>query len=230
MFERFTESARRAIMLAQEEARHLQHGYIGTEHLLLGLLREPGGSAARALSSFGLTVVPVRRRVAEIVGRGTAATGGQIPFTHRAKKALEGALRAAVSRGEEVDTEHILLGLLSVDGGPAAEILRAADVSADAVHAFVDQHGEGGAGALREQLADVELRLAAAERSSEVMAAIAGAERLDLAFARLRELLGIDDWAVRTVLAMSLEDFLPVACSALENERDALRRRLDDLS
>src|ERR671914_418673 len=110
MFERFTERARQVVVLAQEEARTLKHNYIGTEHILLGLLREEEGLAARVLESLDITVERVRAQVVRIVGSGEEVTSGQIPFTPRAKKVLELALREALSLGHNyIGTEHILL-------------------------------------------------------------------------------------------------------------------------
>ena len=121
MFERFTERARQVVVLAQEEARTLKHNYIGTEHILLGLLREEEGLAARVLESLDITVEEVRAQVARIVGQGDEVTTGQIPFTPRAKKVLELALREALSLGHNyIGTEHILLGLVRENEGVAA--------------------------------------------------------------------------------------------------------------
>jgi ATP-dependent Clp protease ATP-binding subunit ClpA len=118
VFERFTERARQVVVLAQEEARTLGHQYIGTEHILLGLLREEEGMAARVLQSLEITVERVRGQVVGIVGSGEEVTSGQIPFTQRAKKVLELALRESLSLGHNyIGTEHILLGLISEDAG-----------------------------------------------------------------------------------------------------------------
>jgi ATP-dependent Clp protease ATP-binding subunit ClpC len=131
MFERFTERAHRAVVFAQEEARALSHNYVGTEHLLLGLLRERDGLAAHALESLEITIDEVRAQVARIVGQGDEATAGRIPFTPRAKKVLELALREALSLGHNyIGTEHVLLGLAREDEGVGARILR--DLGADA--------------------------------------------------------------------------------------------------
>src|SRR5277367_815046 len=122
MFERFTERARQVVVLAQEEARTLKHNYIGTEHILLGLLREEEGLAARVLESLDITVERVRGQVVRIVGSGEEVTSGQIPFTPRAKKVLELALREALSLGHNyIGTEHILLGLVRENEGVAAD-------------------------------------------------------------------------------------------------------------
>ena len=124
MFERFTERARQVVVLAQEEARTLKHNYIGTEHILLGLLREEEGLAARVLESLEITVERVRAQVVRIVGSGEEVTSGQIPFTPRAKKVLELALREALSLGHNyIGTEHILLGLIREGEGVAAQVL-----------------------------------------------------------------------------------------------------------
>src|SRR4028118_2140761 len=126
MFERFTERARQVVVLAQEEARILKHNYIGTEHILLGLLREEEGLAARVLESLDITVERVRAQVVRIVGSGEEVTSGQIPFTPRAKKVLELALREALSLGHNyIGTEHILLGPVPEDEGLAAPRLLA---------------------------------------------------------------------------------------------------------
>jgi ATP-dependent Clp protease ATP-binding subunit ClpC len=131
VFERFTERARQVVVLAQDESRTLGHDYIGTEHILLGLLREQEGLAARVLESFDLTTEEVRAEVVSIVGLGEAAATGQIPFTPHAKKALEFSLREALSLGHDyIGTEHVLLGLVRADDGVAARILL--DVGADA--------------------------------------------------------------------------------------------------
>ncbi|HET7122279.1 MAG TPA: ATP-dependent Clp protease ATP-binding subunit [Solirubrobacterales bacterium] len=134
MFERFTERARQVVVLAQEEARTLKHNYIGTEHILLGLLREEEGLAARVLESLDITVERVRSQVVRIVGSGEEVTSGQIPFTPRAKKVLELALREALSLGHNyIGTEHILLGLVRENEGVAARILLDFDADSDKI-------------------------------------------------------------------------------------------------
>ncbi len=122
------------MVLAQEEARELSHNYIGTEHLLLGLLREEEGIAARALQSLEVTLEGVRGQIVQIVGAGEEETAGQIPFTPRAKKVLELALREALSLGHDyIGTEHILLGLVRENEGVAARILLDFDADAEKV-------------------------------------------------------------------------------------------------
>src|SRR6202167_5957712 len=138
MFERFTERARQVVVLAQEEARTLKHNYIGTEHILLGLLREEEGLAARVLESLDITVERVRGQVVRIVGSGEEVTSGQIPFTPRAKKVLERALREALSLGHNhIGTEHILLGLVRDDEGVAVRILLDLDADTETVRGEV---------------------------------------------------------------------------------------------
>jgi len=125
MFERFTNRARHAVVLAQEEARRLQHNYIGTEHVLLGLLGEPDGLAGRALAGVGMSLESTRQEVTAIVGTGAASVSGHIPFTPRAKKTLELSLREALQLHHNyIGTEHILLGLIREGEGIAAQVLK----------------------------------------------------------------------------------------------------------
>ncbi|MGI8532753.1 MAG: Clp protease N-terminal domain-containing protein, partial [Geodermatophilaceae bacterium] len=124
MFERFTDRARRVVVLAQEEARMLNHNYIGTEHILLGLIHEGEGVAAKALESLAISLEGVRQQVEEIIGQGQQAPSGHIPFTPRAKKVLELSLREALQLGHNyIGTEHILLGLIREGEGVAAQVL-----------------------------------------------------------------------------------------------------------
>ena len=124
MFERFTDRARSVVVLAQEEARLLNHDYIGTEHILLGLIHEGEGVAARALESLGISLEAVRQQVREVVGQGERAPSGHVPFTPRAKKVLELSLREAKRLGHNyIGTEHILLGLVREGEGVGAQVL-----------------------------------------------------------------------------------------------------------
>jgi Clp amino terminal domain, pathogenicity island component len=124
MFERFTEPSRRVVVLAQEEARMLNHSYIGTEHILLGLIHEGEGVAARAIVSLGLTLEMARDQVRDLVGAGPEAPSGHIPFTPPAKTVLELSLREALAlKKDYIDTEHILLGLVREGHGVGAQIL-----------------------------------------------------------------------------------------------------------
>jgi ATP-dependent Clp protease ATP-binding subunit ClpA len=176
MFERFTDRARRVVVLAQEEARRLNHNYIGTEHLLLGLIGEGQGVAAQALESLGIRLAAVRQQVEAIIGRGQQAPSGHIPFTPRAKKVLELARREADALGHHyVGTEHILLGLIREGDGVAAQVLVALGADLNRVRQQViqllpgsqgqDLTGEGSR--LDDALARVDAlgrRLAAVER------------------------------------------------------------------
>jgi ATP-dependent Clp protease ATP-binding subunit ClpA len=124
MFERFTDQSRRAVVLAQDEARRLHHNYIGTEHLLAGLRREERGAAARALESAGITVDAVRGQIETIIGQSTQPPSGPIPFTPRAKKCLELSLRQALKLNHRhIDTGHLLLALISKDDCVAVQVL-----------------------------------------------------------------------------------------------------------
>ena len=138
MFERFTERARQVVVLAQEEARALKHNYIGTEHLLLGLLREEEGIAARVLAGLDVRLDEVRSQIARLIGQGDEPPTGQIPFTPRAKKVLELALREAMQlQHSYIGTEHLLLGIAQENQGVAARILLDFDVGADEVRSAV---------------------------------------------------------------------------------------------
>ena len=132
MFERFTDRARRAIVLAQEEARGLDHNYIGTEHILLGLIREEQGLARHALQAMGLDVTELRQEIEALTGRGDSAPSGHIPFTPRAKKSLELSLRESVQlTSGYIGTEHLLLGLIREGEGPGSQVLAAHGVTLD---------------------------------------------------------------------------------------------------
>jgi ATP-dependent Clp protease ATP-binding subunit ClpC len=150
VFERFTERAKQVVVLAQEEARALKHNYIGTEHILLGLLREEEGLAARVLESLDVTVEEVRAQVARIIGPGDEPiVSGQIPFTPRAKKVLELSLREALSlKHNYIGTEHILLGLVRENEGVAARILLDFDADAEKIRNEIMRvlSGPGGPG------------------------------------------------------------------------------------
>src|SRR5437879_8881875 len=124
MVDAFNDRARRVVVLAQEEARMLNHNYIGTEHILLGLIHEGEGVAAKALESLGIALEGVRQQVEEIIGQGQQAPSGHIPFTPRAKKVLELSLREALQLGHNyIGTEHIRLGLIREGDGVAAQVL-----------------------------------------------------------------------------------------------------------
>ena len=147
MFERFTDGARRVVVLAQEEARLLDHNYIGTEHILLGLIHEGEGAAARGLQSLGIRLDSVRSQVVETVGQGHQSPSGHIPFTPRAKKVLELSLREAFHLGHNhIGTEHILLGLVREGDGVAAQVLEKLGADLPKVRHTVIQLLSGGSG------------------------------------------------------------------------------------
>jgi ATP-dependent Clp protease ATP-binding subunit ClpC len=138
VFERFTDRARRVVVLAQQEARNLDHNYIGTEHLLLGLVHEGEGIAALALAQLDISLERIRSDVEAIVGRGSKPQSGHIPFTPRAKKVLELSLREALQLGHSyIGTEHILLGLVREGEGVAAQVLERLGADLDRVRETV---------------------------------------------------------------------------------------------
>jgi|SRR6185437_4043327 len=143
MFERFTARSRRAIVLAQEEARQLNHNYIGTEHLLLGLLADPEGDAARTLQSLNITLEAAREQVRDIIGEGVAPQSGHIPFTPRAKKVLEMSLREALTlRSQSIGSVHLLLGLVAEGEGVGVTIIERLGVSPASVRERAVELGE----------------------------------------------------------------------------------------
>jgi len=151
VFQRFSDRARRVVVLAQEEARMLNHNYIGTEHILLGLIQEGEGVAAKALESMGISLEAVRNQVEEIIGRGSSAPTGHIPFTPRAKKVLELSLREALQLGHNyIGTEHILLGLIREGEGVAAQVLTKLGADLDRVRNQVVQLLTGAAASSKE--------------------------------------------------------------------------------
>jgi ATP-dependent Clp protease ATP-binding subunit ClpC len=148
VFARLTEGARHVVVSAREEARTLRHGYIGTEHILLGLLREEAAPTARVLESFHVTQARARAQVARRVGSGEEQVAGDLPFTPRAVRALQFALSEAVSlRHEHINTDHLLLGLVRGNDGMAVRILADLDVDTDRIHAkLVRRRADGNPG------------------------------------------------------------------------------------
>jgi ATP-dependent Clp protease ATP-binding subunit ClpC len=213
MFERFTDQSRRAVVLAQDEARFFSHNYIGTEHLLAGLRRETRGVAARVLESAGITMDAVRAEIEKLVGRGESAPSGHIPFTAGAKKCLELSLREALNLGHNhIGTGHLLLGLMSKDDGVAVQVLRGLDADLVQLRAQVigeiedDPEDRGGfspprpgraelPNAVQTLLDTIDERLSAVERHLGIAedggSAGAGSEadRLQAEVGRLRALL-----------------------------------------
>jgi ATP-dependent Clp protease ATP-binding subunit ClpC len=174
MFERFTDRARRVVVLAQQEARDLDHNYIGTEHILLALLDEGQGVAAKALTAMGISQDAARQRVEEVIGRGQGASPGHIPFTPRAKKVLELSLRQALQLGHHyIGTEHILLGVIAEGDGVGAHVLVDLGADLDRTRQQVvqiltgrmpEEEAPAAVASLRERLDSVAARLAVIER------------------------------------------------------------------
>ena len=189
MFERFTDRARRVVVLAQEEARMLHHNDIGTEHILLGLIGEGEGVAAKALESLGISLEAVRQEVEEIIGRGQQAPPGHIAFTPRAKKVLELALREAQQLGHNyIGTEHILLGLIREGEGVAAQVLVKLGADLERVRQQVIQllHGHQG-----KQPADEGRRRGKRARARLMDDALARIEALDRRLAAMERWVGM---------------------------------------
>ena len=234
MFERFTNRARHVVVLAQEEARKLQHNYIGTEHILLGLLGEPEGFAGRVLAGFGMTLDGAREEVRAIVGTGTGMVSGHIPFTPRAKKTLELSLREALQLHHNyIGTEHILLGVIREGDGVGAQVLRQhADLAAirmavlDVAPAgksepargrrwLLRRRGEGDPLAAGEPAGQVELRTTpAADTSLTEAARLAGAQPVGSHHLLLAALADPDTAAARALAALGVD---------LDRAREALR-------
>jgi ATP-dependent Clp protease ATP-binding subunit ClpC len=210
MFERFTDRARRVVVLAQEEARMLDHNYIGTEHILLGLIHEGEGVAATALESLGVSLEAVRQQVEEIIGQGQQAPSGHIPFTPRAKKVLELALREALQLGHHyIGTEHILLGLIREGDGVAAQVLAALGADLYGVRQQVIALLHGDAGKEKEQRpaavtplrATFESRVSAAEQWLGIVPDTGDLdEQIEQAREARRSAIAAKDWEQAKVL------------------------------
>jgi ATP-dependent Clp protease ATP-binding subunit ClpA len=223
MFERFTNHARHTVVLAQEEARRLQHNYIGTEHVLLGLIGESGGVAARVLGSFGMSVESTRQEVKTIVGTGSGAVSGHIPFTPRAKKILELALREALQLHHNyIGTEHILLGLIRENEGVGVGILRQhADPAAirmavlDVLPSLGIEASRGRRWLRRRASAEsVEAGTPAADATLSEAARLAGAQPVGSHHLLLAALADADSAAARAMAALGVD---------LDHAREALR-------
>ncbi len=213
MFERFTNRARQSVVLAQVEARDFSHDYIGTEHLLLGLLREGEGVAALTLRRLGIGLGIVRTEVEAIVGRGSGSPDGHIPFTPRAKKVLELSLREAIQLGHNyIGTEHILLGLVREGEGVAAQVLVKRGLVLDRVRAAVLD----------------EIRRLGAERSTTPAASTPGAEE---AVAGARELAAsapMGSHHLLEALARSDDSLAAKVLSSLGVDADAIAAKIDE--
>ena len=207
MFERFSDGARRVVVLSQEEARLLNHNYIGTEHILLGLVHEDEGVAATALESLNIRLDAVRRQVEEIIGQGGSPPSGHIPFTPRAKKVLELSLREALELGHNyIGTEHILLGLVREGEGVACEVLvklgaDLAKVRARVLQLVAESSGPGTGGWIFRPSSELTAvldeahRVAEARGEAEVMPIhlfLAAVEHPDGAAGRMLQTVGVD--------------------------------------
>jgi ATP-dependent Clp protease ATP-binding subunit ClpC len=214
MFERFTERARHTVVLAQEEARDLNHTYIGTEHLLLGLLRESDGIAAQSLRRLGVGLKDVRDDVLALIGRGDQTPSGHVPFTPRAKKVLELSLREALQLGHNyIGTEHILLGLVREGEGVAAHVLVQRGAPLDRVRAAVnDELGRTGPG----PRASDPKRTPAAENALATARELAGSGR-------------IGSHHLLEALARSEDSLASRALASLGVDADVLAAAIDDL-
>jgi ATP-dependent Clp protease ATP-binding subunit ClpC len=212
MFEKFSDRARRVVVLSQEEARLLNHNYIGTEHILLGLVHEDEGVAARALGSLNIRLDAVRREVEEIIGQGGSPPSDHMPFTPRAKKVLELSLREAIQGGHNyIGTEHILLGLLREGEGVACQVLVKLGASLPNVRARVlqlaaESTSEGAGGWVfrpSSELAavlDEAHRVAEARGEAQVMPIhlfLAAVEHPDGAAGRMLQIVGVDPEELR---------------------------------
>lgn len=229
MFEHFTESSRQVIVLAQEEARLLGHSYIGTEHLLLGLVRQEDDAVLAVLSAHELSLERARGDVVEVVPRGGENATGQIPFTPHAKRVLELSIARAKALEHNVITPlHLLLGLALAEGvgakilldhGLGAETLERVLAEYDPRRIRPEAHAR--------RLALVEARLAATARRAEVMELIANAPDHRSAAMAVAERLGLDEELARDVTGMRLLSFAVAEVEKLRQERAALRAKLD---
>jgi ATP-dependent Clp protease ATP-binding subunit ClpA len=230
VFERFTDEARQVIALGQEEARLLKHNYIGTEHLLAGCLREEDGLAAAVLEDAGVRLERVRAELIRIVGTGDEVTAGQIPFTPRAKHAMEIAVRDGLSRGHTyVGTEHLLLGVLRVDEGVAVRVLTDVGAEPDELKDEVVRRMVGAVGEpadsterRRRRIEMLDAVLAAADRREEVARVVGEAADEGAAAGALESLLGVSRRQADAVLATRLTRWTRDQVESLRAERAEL--------
>ncbi len=228
MFERFTEGARQVVVLAQEEARLLAHMHIGTEHLLLGVIRQED-DVLPVLQARGLSLENARAEVLELVPRGDETLSGQIPFTPGAKKVLELSLEQSAALNHSIITPvHLALGLVLEGDGVAARILRDHGVDSAELERALGEYAPAAlrADAYARRLALVEARIAAAERRAEVMDLVANSRDHEAAVAQVADLLGIDEELALDVTNMRLAYFTTVAVEKLRQEREDLRQRI----
>ncbi len=199
MFELFTDQSRRAVVLAQEEARRLCHEHIGTEHMLAGLLREERGAAARALEASGITLDAVRAQIVALTGPGQEPPGEHIPFTPRAKKGFELALREATGHGRHIGTGHLLLGLIGQDDCAAAQVLGALGADLGALRERVIQEIQSQPEGL-EQAPSLRVRLRRPEMPDPVRVLL---DSIDDRLSAIERHLGMDPGASGNVIPPS---------------------------
>jgi hypothetical protein len=230
VFERFTEGARQVVVLAQEESRLLGHNHIGTEHVLLGVLRQEDDALNAVLAAHGVTLEPARVRVVEITGRGEETGSGQIPFTAGAKKVLELSLRECQGlRHNAITPLHITLALIREGEGVAALILSEHDVDpAGLEQLLIAEYPPAGPDIYRTRIAVIEARLAAWERRAELIEIAATAPDGGQAEVLVAERLALTREQARNVLNMRLEHFTAASVDGFRAELDALRARLED--
>ncbi len=242
MLERFTDRARKVVVLAQEEARRLDHNYIGTEHILLGLIREGNGVAARTLESLEISLDAVRQQVEEIIGQGQQAPSGHIPFTPRAKKVLELSLRESQQLGHTyIGTEHILLGLIREGDGVAAQVLVKLGADLNRVRQQVIQLLAGRAAAgpgpgpdvrlelIEQQLTAIERQLTAIERRVGIRPDTSDLdEQIEVARTEKQAAIDAQDFE-QAVLLRHRETQLLAAKAGRQEQRAAAHPALPDL-
>jgi ATP-dependent Clp protease ATP-binding subunit ClpC len=199
MFELFTDQSRRAVVLAQEEARRLQHDYVGTEHMLAGLLREEHGAAARALDAVGVTLDAVRGQIVILVGPGQEPLRGHIAFTPQAKKGFELALRAATEHGRHIGTGHLLSGLIGQDDCVAVHVLGALGTDLGSLRARVTQEIQSQPEVL-EYASPLRLRTRRREMSDPVRALL---DSIDDRLSAIERHLGMDPGGPENVIPPS---------------------------
>jgi ATP-dependent Clp protease ATP-binding subunit ClpA len=233
VFERFTEGSRLTVVMAQEEARRLDHNYLGTEHLLAGLMHEHGGIAAQALSEMGVKLEEVRVEIVRIAGRGKGGAVGQIPFTPNAKKALEHALAAARSLSMDmIATEHMLLGLVRDSNALAARILLELGAEPEELRQRVllaighPQALAARAEGARRRLRALDAILAALDRREEVARITGEAANPREAAHELSDALNLDLDQAEALLHMRVSDWTKADRTRLQHERDKLSAEL----
>ncbi len=234
MFERFSKDVRQAVVLAQEEARLFDHRYIGTEHLLAGLLRVEEGVAARVLADLGIEIAMVREQILQICGRGEKERVRQIPFTPRAKRVLTHSLEEAQSLGSPhgIGTEHVLLGVARENDSVGTRILLDLGAGPDEVRRRVlvalndPQALKARAAIARQRLRAIEAQLSAFDRREDVARVVGEAADTTQAQVLLSRLLDLGPGQAEAILTMHLLEWTAAERARLQQERDMLRAEL----